>query len=794
MAESSRTPETPATTVWDKVTIPEVKVGSEVLFIPDQIYLTDQLLNPRLSYSDWFSVEPLVARSGSNGWANKKANGETKPPEPPISEGGAPPGGAPDMRGLTMDTVHRFEEMILMKDAMGTHVDTFKEGDDSNMALAIATTGVATNLGQVLAKYDLVHELFDKIIPKNSVRNRLSSNLKLVTHAQVLAATTDLLRSIPGLQPADPMQRQYLTMVTAEILIRVGGAFVGIIRRRDITLTRSVNALFPTFGDFNLFMQATWIKKCLTALDALIASQKAKREVSFEVMVTSIAEILLSFGNEMMIVTQQNNALKIAAGVVKWFVTQPLVLDFPPEMRANTNLLALAGNATFVKYALDQAPSEILKTLSSWSWAMENVMAALKDPAYFRTIRLSEFESYCGLSRVEGAKNAVKALLFWMNLPGSNPPYAFLEAEIDAKTHIGETPQLTDVTNTLGIMTAQLMRRTGQDWFADIQEFIVNILIDRQVRSSPPTEGKEAALTIGSTSPKQLDYPLFIRFGAPAEAVWYYTLARIRTVYPRYTSIGKNTIDRVMFDFVVPVEKININLDIPIYEGTIRTSDERIALLGVKDVNARSPLPCQNDGLPEENRDDLLFLNQVPVFKDFNTNSIVWDVVLSDTRAMKINASTWLTMLAQPPYLKTRVTDPIRTRLLVACWDGVLVELMKLVPLTDTTRIYLGNIRATLLKDVMTNNGAALQVHAGLLRSMINSIGDNMRRAELDSDLNRATNLVRLVCQLGAEVMVQQGCASDPTVKRWLAEMEDAKWFAQVGAVTTRINQFGLAH
>jgi len=782
----------PDKTTRTTIEIPEIKLERSQTFLPGTIFLPEGGLTPPLSYDDWYAVEDLTARNGSFGIfdprADHKDNAGSPPEGPPTHSSGAPSGKDPDIRGFSPDTVLRFDSMMIHHDALGVHVDTFKGDDDDMLALAIASTGIAPVLGQVLARYDLVRDVFDKLIPHNNIRNRLTASTDLLTHAQIIERVTLMLRDAGASIPVDPTSRHYLTLSVAELFMRVGRAYVGIVRRRDISLTRVVTALFPSAADFSLYMQANWIKRSLITLDAEISRGDSRAEKSFEVMINCIAEHLLVFGNELIRIIQQNDALKIAAGIVKWYLTSPIVTDFPPEMRANTNLLTLTSDATFVKYALQAAPSRVIEASSAWTWALETVVRTIKDPKYFRQLRLSEFESFCGMSTIPGVRDQIKAILFWMNIPGSQPGYSYLEAEIDPSTRIGETPALTDVIMRQGGMLAQLYRRTAQDWVGDIQRIMEYAFLDR------PTQIAENG---GTPTPTDRP-PLFVRFGAPAEAVWYYTLARYRAVYPRYsTSKGmlkaKGVVaDRMEMDFIVPLENVNIALNVPILDGKIRTSDERLALLGVQDQIATSIAPFIPDGLPEANRDDILFLDSVPTFKKFNKEQIIWDIVLAHGKTVRVVAADWLVFTGMPPFQNVKWTDPMRTRLLANIWDLTMEKLKTHRKMTPQITHYLAMIHAAILKNVMVRNSTAMDIHNGLLLSMINNVGDLQARAELDSDLNRTTNLVRLEVQLGAEIMVQSGVLSNTTVKRWISELDDDGWFAREGVSMVTAKQDGI--
>lgn len=756
-----------STTPFGDIVIPEVDITTASAFKEGILTIDDAILKPSIRYKDWWDVTNL------NGTGNGSGG---KPPDPfhPLTD--------PDR--VEVDTIWQMEEVILLRSALCTHSDTFRSDDDSKLALSIATTGLSSEIGKFIMKQDLMGRIFEDLIPLGAVRNNLSSRLILITYNQVMNKVKELLATSP-LNSALPIQRHYLLFIMTEILVRVGGAFIGIERRRDITITRAVHKLFPTRADLNLFMQASYIKMALTSLATSIATNKPRTPLAMRPAIQGITDTLISFGRELRSVAQTSDALAITLGVVKWFLSTPLVSDFPPEMKLNANLIALSGNATIVREAMIAAPTSVINRLSMWAWAMEQVVKAIKDPAYFRTMRLSEFESYCGLSHIYGARKEIKGSLFWMNLPGSAPVFAYDESEIDSQTRIGEANSRPDVDITMKSLTAAITRMDGQAWATELQAYL------RHMLGGAPTGTPNAVLKPGEKEIPRAN-PIFVRFAAPEEAVWFYAVSRLRRVYPRFT--GNMNASSVTYDFIVQVEDINVNLSVPVFQGRIRTPDARIALMGLEGHTAQSQLPLLTDGIPEQDKDSLLYLDQLPIFDDFNKTGVVIEISPTRIAPFKVVTKNWFSYVGLPKYQDIKLTELTRTKLLLNIWDTVINEINSRVVETAQSKFYLARLRAFVLKDLMTDTNTALSIHHGFLLSIINRIGEPIARAEIESDLNQNVMLTRLLIILGAEIMINSGLAIRSIPTAWIQLLEDTNWFAVEGSTNTWSKQYGLKH
>jgi len=755
---------------FSEIQIPQIDIEAQSAFTSKPpLILDDQTLKPSLRYQDWWEVNNL--------------NG-----------GSSPPVGNVDAGTSHVATSWEFTEMIMLRDALCTHSDTFKSEDDSKLALAIATTGLSNEIGKLLTKQDSMANIFKEIIPIGNVRNQLSSRLQLLTYNQVMEETRRMLNSASAstINSAVPTQRQYLLFILTELLVRVGGAFIGIQRRRDITIHRPVFRLFPTKEDLVLFMQASFIKVALTNLAASIAAKKPRSPEAMPLVLQKIADTLLSFGRELQSVSYTSDALQISLGVVKWYLSSPLVPDFPPEMKTNANLISLSGNATFVKMAMEAAPTTVMDRLSFWAWSMEQVVKAIKDPAYFRTMRLSEFEGYCGLAHIQGARLEIKGSLFWMNLPASAPVLAYEETEITASTRIGEVNPRPDVDGVMKTLTTSLLRMDGSAWAAELQAYL-KYCIEEEATGLPGTREEDTRIEkkkVTRDPGPHKNTPIFIRFAAPEEAVWYYACARLRQVYPRF--VGVNQASSVSYDFIVPVEDVNVNLTIPIFQGKIRTPDPKIALIGLEGHPAQSSIPLLTDGLPEQDKDGLLYLDQIPRYDDFNRRAINRTVVPTRIPQFVVNVKNWLTHASLPNYEGIKLTEMTRTKLLLNVWDQVINAVNVRIHETFQSRWYLARMRAYVLKDLMADTSTALSIHHGFLITIINRIGEPLARAEIEGDFNKSTMLTRMLCRLGGEILIQTGLVAPTLTTPWFDLLDEMNWYAIEGSTNTWARQYGL--
>lgn len=745
---------------FTKVNIPEIKLEARSAFDKAEIVLDEDVLSPKMVYSNFWEVSLIEGRQ--------------------ITE--------IENRNLLIDNFVTLEEVTLLKTGLSTHSDVFSSDDNDSLALAIATTGVTQNVGRILMMMDQVRKVVDHLVPDNNVRNRLSSKVKLITYEQVLAEA-DKFISATGLNISNPVQRKYLTLVVGEILFRVLGTYVGIARHRNIAVERPVYEMFPKRGQLALFMQAGYIRDSLASLNAVLDNNRPKTDLSYEVVVNNVAETLCTLGRSLLVTTSRNDALEIAAGVVKWFIMSPLIPDFPEEMKGNPALQTLAANATFLRYAMDCAPSSVVERMSAWTHALDEVLKSLRDAAFFKTMRLSDFARFCGHCHINGPRDEIKALMFWMNIPGSSKPLAFLNATVDSRTNIGEAAMLEEVDTTMGALVHTISRRCAQDWVAELQTYLAHAITeDFRYSELPEFSGEGGFDETGKENTKigALEKPMYVRYSAPVEAAWYYAAALTRRIYPRFVE-G----DVVAWDFIVPMEHVNVNLTVPIHQGLIRTDDPRIVMLGSKPQSSLELFPCLTDGLPEKDRDGLLFLDTVPVFPEFNTMGINWNVALTNGEVVKLTTANWLTMIGQPSLPDIRFTDLTRSRMLLNAYDDILDATTRWIVRTPQTDLLLAKMKAFVLRDLTTDSSIALSINRGIQMSIIRRIGDPLARARMKSEFGQNAFNLRMLTLLGAEVLRQAGLLSSRQVDGWLDLLQNTKWYVISGVLEATPRKLG---
>jgi hypothetical protein len=684
----------------------------------------------------------------------------------------------------------------------------------TQIARAICAAGALEQVARILMSSDDVAKMMDDLIPRSSIRNRLSSRMTLVSYHTLLVKCKGLF-SAAG-TPANGAKRRQLAVALTELVYMALSRFVSCGQRKHIMSFTTVPDFLPFPQDFELQVQTTFVAEALKAYQATV-DNIPNAERAYEPALSEFTQLLYTLGASLARIAQRASFLRTAASVVKWHLLSPVIPDFPAEIETEPALTALESNLTFVRYALEHGESAVIGRVSMWPLALRETLAALKDTEHFVTVRAADLRSMCGHSHIMGPGGRLIGCLAYANLPGSSPLKAFLPAPLSRDVEIGTYIPAEALTAQLSSAVGGLVARSSSEWVGDLLP-LYSMCVTHRYAEVPRIKTAKENIPLrfsveGVSAPPGT--VAVARFAMTKEMLWLYAACVQRELYLRYRvssdagekgekssssqiagqqSEDKNqpiTFAKADYEAQIVFRANTGSVPLPIVEetidGVIETPDPWLVLLATPPSHGTLPMPCMSDSIPNPEHGTLLDLPTVPRLRDFATIPIKWSLTLDRAHTQVVTATNLLALLQLPQNSEVNLVLPLRARLLLQCFSTFLSKLASRTPPEKKTvlDLQLARLRGLTLMQHVTNSAVVASIAATVRAHMRAQAGAQPLADVMRTTTDQHMFNLRLRMLIGLELLSQTGLFTQTQVAEWLAALETSEWYAIIGMLET---------